>query len=866
MLQVILNSLYFALYFREAKNDAMNKSCREWYVYHNQNLTDTLDKYVVLAFFLTLIFTIIITLLIVKYVRYNIHREKTRQMLVKEKTKCSRNFDEEVSESSEDEFYVPDENDIDAVNPLDKINDKLTDKEETDDEKLGTNYVSIELDDVNSMKFTVATLDYDLLNQLYIETEYIPLEICICNIFTNFLKDVNSMKLLPDIPGRYTNWRLRKLGESVKQGFLAATDFLFELLLSMNQIKQAQLLSFKSKFEQIMEEKFFNKSIDQNSKWLASIRESVETCLVGFSKEEREELLNELFSKNLLTNVKLFNGFLKDEALIVTKELIMTVEAFLEIYKRLRTYKCRSKLLCERIMKIRTPENRRHVKEACFEHENNVKTLTETMADITGTEIQSCGLNLSNIALSSLKNKHNNELIELKSSIIYSTNENTRNTFKEYLSNYFVLKELHEKEFSVTHSEIKKEQLSNLKQLVASVVTASLKKLKRLEDNLLSRLNQEFGISDDEIIEIVSSVQNVVKKLSTKFEVQKKNCISRIRTYLNESFSSIQSITGTVIKLLSQQYKFYQNVTFRTLDSYPGLKKRSVDCVDLKLNQYLSIMVYELLHTMLLHVNLGFQHEIENFKIDTKNTDPIVSPHSIFEYIFQDSVSGEKVSDDFLCLFQNTFTSRERGFRNVLEQKIFNEYFPLIKETFRINTLRRLKTDLVDILLDQLESDCNLYTRVFEKLKKLSSFKKSSNGKHVNNDMSREGNSMRKISEQDEVEDLYNLHCGMKETKYEAFCESSFKLKVESRQTSDGIVSQVISMLECIETPPEFLHQLHTLDSHYVGDLLLEKLEKMEQNLQEELKNSPSEKRNTERQSNKPRGRKSRKVASASDM
>ena len=114
----------------------MNKSCREWYVYRNQNLTDTLDKYVVLAFFLTLIFTIIITLLIVKYVRYNIHREKTRQMLAKEKPKGSRNFDEEVNESSEDEFYISDENDIDDVNPLDKINDKLTDKEETDDDEL----------------------------------------------------------------------------------------------------------------------------------------------------------------------------------------------------------------------------------------------------------------------------------------------------------------------------------------------------------------------------------------------------------------------------------------------------------------------------------------------------------------------------------------------------------------------------------------------------------------------------------------------------------------------------------------------------------------------------------------------------------
>ena len=384
----------------------MNKSCREWYVYRNQNLTDTLDKYVVLAFFLTLIFTIIITLLIVKYVRYNIHREKTRQMLAKEKPKGSRNFDEEVNESSEDEFYISDENDIDDVNPLDKINDKLTDKEETDDDELGTNYVSIELTDVNSMKFTVETLDYDLLKQLHIETEYIPQEICICNIFTNLLKDVNSIKLLPNIPVHYANFRLGKLGDSVKQGFLAATDFLFELLLSMNEIKQTELLSLKSNLEQIIEEKVFNKNMDQHSKWLMSIRESVETCLKGFSKKEREELLDDLFSKNILAHVKLFNGFLKDEAIIVTSELIMTIEAFLEIYKRLRTFKFRSKLLCERIMKIRTPDNRKHVKEACFEHENNVNTLSDVMADITKTEIQSVGLNLSNIFLSSLKNKH----------------------------------------------------------------------------------------------------------------------------------------------------------------------------------------------------------------------------------------------------------------------------------------------------------------------------------------------------------------------------------------------------------------------------------------------------------------------------
>ena len=845
----------------------MNKSCREWYVYRNHNLTDTLDNYVVLAFFLTLIFTIIITLLIVKYVRYNIHREKTRQMLAKEKPKGSRNFDEEVNESSEDEFDIFDENDIDDVNPLGKLSDKLTDKEETDDEDLGTNYVSVELTDVNSMKFTVATLDYDLLKQLHIETEYIPQEMYICNIFTNFLEDVNNIKLLPDIPGCYANLRLGKLGDSVKQGFLAATDFLFELLLSMNQIKQTELLSFKSKFEQIIEERFFNKSIDQNSKWLMSIRESVETCLKGFSKEEREELLDDLFSKNILTNVKLFNGFLNNEAIIVTNELIMTLEAFLEIYKRLCTFKCRSKLLCERIMKIRTPDNRKHVKEACFEHENNVENLADVMADITKTEIQSFGLNLSNIAQSSLKNKHNNELLELKSSIIYSTNENTRNAFKEYLNKYFVLKELHEKEVFLSHSEIKKEQLSNLNQVVASVVTTSLKKLKRLEDNLLNRLTQEFDISDDQIIEIVSSVQNVLKKLSNKLEAQKKNCISCIRTYLNESFSCIQLITGTVIKLLSQQYKFYQNVAFQTLDVYPGLKKRPIDCVCLKISQYLSIMVYELLHIMLVHSNFNFQNEIKNFKIDIKNTDPIVSTHSIFEYIFQDSVSGENVLHDFISLFQNTFISPEESFRNVLEEKIFNEYFPLIKETFRINTLSFLKTDLLDIMLDQLENDCNLYTRVFEKLKKLSSVKKGSNGKHVKNYISRKGNSLRrKISEQDEIEDLYNLHCGMKETKYEAYFENNFKLKVEPRETANGIVSQIISMLEDIETPPKVLHQLHTLESHYLGDLLLEKLEKMEQNLQEELKNAPSDKPNRERQSSKPRGRKSRKVASASDM
>ena len=844
----------------------MNKSCREWYVYRNQNLTDTLDKYVVLAFFLTLIFTIIITLLIVKYVRYNIHREKTRQMLAKEKPKGSRNFDEEVNESSEDEFYISDENDIDDVNPLDKINDKLTDKEETDDDELGTNYVSIELTDVNSMKFTVETLDYDLLKQLHIETEYIPQEICICNIFTNLLKDVNSIKLLPNIPVHYANFRLGKLGDSVKQGFLAATDFLFELLLSMNEIKQTELLSLKSNLEQIIEEKVFNKNMDQHSKWLMSIRESVETCLKGFSKEEREELLDDLFSKNILAHVKLFNGFLKDEAIIVTSELIMTIEAFLEIYKRLRTFKCRSKLLCKRIMKIRTPDNRKHVKEACFEHENNVKTLSDVMADITKTEIQSFGLNLSSIVLSSLKNKHNNELIELKSSIIYSAKENAQNSFKEYLNNYFVLKELHEKEFFLLHSEINKEQLSNLKQVVASVVTTSFKKLKRLEDNLLSKLTEEFDVSNDQIIEIVSSVQSAVKTFSVKLEAQKKNCVSYIHTNLNEGFSCIQSITRTMVKLLSQQYKFYQNVAFQTLDTYPGLKKRPIDCVCLKINQYLSIMVYELLYTMLLHSNFSFQNEIENVKRDIKNSDPIVST-SIFEYIFQDSVSRENVSHDFLFLFQNTFTSPEGSFKNVLEEKIFNEYFRLIKETFRINTLNLLKTDLSDILLDQLESDCNLYTRVFEKLKKLSSVQKGINGKHVKNYMSRKGNSMRrKISEHDEIEDLYNLHCGMKETKYEAYLENNFKLKAETRETSNGIVSQIISMLEGTEAPPKVLHQLHTLESHYLGDLLLEKLEKMEQNLQEELRNSLSDKPNRERQTSKPRGRKSRKVASASDM
>lgn len=844
----------------------MNKSCREWYVYRNQNLTDTLDKYVVLAFFLTLIFTIIITLLIVKYVRYNIHREKTRQMLAKEKPKGSRNFDEEVNESSEDEFYISDENDIDDVNPLDKINDKLTDKEETDDDELGTNYVSIELTDVNSMKFTVETLDYDLLKQLHIETEYIPQEICICNIFTNLLKDVNSIKLLPNIPVHYANFRLGKLGDSVKQGFLAATDFLFELLLSMNEIKQTELLSLKSNLEQIIEEKVFNKNMDQHSKWLMSIRESVETCLKGFSKKEREELLDDLFSKNILAHVKLFNGFLKDEAIIVTSELIMTIEAFLEIYKRLRTFKFRSKLLCERIMKIRTPDNRKHVKEACFEHENNVNTLSDVMADITKTEIQSVGLNLSNIFLSSLKNKHNNELIELKSSIIYSTKENAQNSFKEYLNNYFVLKKLHEKEFFLSHSEINKEQLSNLKQVVASVVTTSLKKLKRLEDNLLSKLTEEFDVSNDQIIEIVSSVQSAVKTFSVKLEAQKKNCVSYIHTNLNECFSCIQSITRTMVKLLSQQYKFYQNVAFQTLDTYPGLKKKPIDWVCLKINQYLSIMVYELLYTMLLHSNFSFQNEIENVKRDIKNSDPIVST-SIFEYIFQDSVSRENVSHDFLFLFQNTFTSPEGSFKNVLEEKIFNEYIPLIKETFRINTLNLLKTDLSDILLDQLESDCNLYTRVFEKLKKLSSVQKGINGKHVKNYMSRKGNSMRrKISEHDEIEDLYNLHCGMKETKYEAYLENNFKLKAETRETSNGIVSQIISMLEDTETPPKVLHQLHTLESHYLGDLLLEKLEKMEQNLQEEVRNSLSDQLNRERQSSKPRGRKSRKVASASDM
>ena len=269
---------------------------------------------------------------------------------------------------------------------------------------------------------------------------------------------------------------------------------------------------------------------------------------------------------------------------------------------------------------------------------------------------------------------------------------------------------------------------------------------------------------------------------------------------------------------------------------------------------------------MLLHSNFSFQNEIENVKRDTKNSDPIVST-SIFEYIFQDSVSRENVSHDFLFLFQNTFTSPEGSFKNVLEEKIFNEYIPLIKETFRINTLNLLKTDLSDILLDQLESDCNLYTRVFEKLKKLSSVQKGINGKHVKNYMSRKGNSMRrKISEHDEIEDLYNLHCGMKETKYEAYLENNFKLKAETRETSNGIVSQIISMLEDTETPPKVLHQLHTLESHYLGDLLLEKLEKMEQNLQEEVRNSLSDQLNRERQSSKPRGRKSRKVASASDM
>ena len=91
------------------------ESCNSLSFFQNRSIADTFDGYVVLGFVLTLIFTIILILCLVKYITYNLQRDKERERMIQERKVKPVRVEEENVDDSEEECGWSDNETADLV-------------------------------------------------------------------------------------------------------------------------------------------------------------------------------------------------------------------------------------------------------------------------------------------------------------------------------------------------------------------------------------------------------------------------------------------------------------------------------------------------------------------------------------------------------------------------------------------------------------------------------------------------------------------------------------------------------------------------------------------------------------------------------
>ena len=580
----------------------MEVSCSRLNVIVLQKVVATLDKYVILAFFVSLLLTMVTVIIMVKYVSYYMQQDRKRIQHNLEMQHVPRLPRQEVDESDSEFDELWSSSDEDGVFDID-IDEagSVVSK----DENLETNYVSVFSSNINLRDNDKKA--HQLLINLQKKSDIIPIvsnDSLAVSLFSNLYFSETSSSI------DFCNLFYSKLTESLwlrKSLILQLLNFILGLLCEMHLISQKNSMNLQAKYEQEIDDHYtVNLQLDRSisiaiGNIVNSLTDDLKTIGCNIDVKILETINNCFYSihfdclKCSTFEFSTIHEFIDNHEL-TKMQCIMDIQCY-----HIRM-KCRI-LSLQKYIDINENENKNNeIIYLLKEYKNNVLILLAKL-DVNFSVQEENMINqirkYRTAELDKLLSKHERDFQSLKYKIFKTKPEEMETkteTFKQYI---ILLYKEYIKDKNQLIMELNNHEGMQIKMIYNRQYKSVISKITELEEEFFSSLQERCNYTPDDVLSMTNNMQTHLKEMKEKCIVIKKRVMNDSVKITRRWSELTQIIIDYIIKAVSSEFRFIKDTFKTTLQQIPMFTEEMKTNILNSVQRKFSVVVFDIVITLI---------------------------------------------------------------------------------------------------------------------------------------------------------------------------------------------------------------------------------------------------------------------------
>uniref|UniRef100_A0A7M5XK23 Uncharacterized protein n=1 Tax=Clytia hemisphaerica TaxID=252671 RepID=A0A7M5XK23_9CNID len=782
-----------------------SSSCYTLNLIRSNEVTDNLDKYVVLTFILTLLLSVVVVMALVKYITYNMQLDVERQRkIANRKVLPVRLGDEENegSESDSEELFDEEWNNSGIERDDNEVEEGETCSIAS---TLQTNYVEAEhvsLDHKDELSdHKIIDLDVSwLISSLNLPQSFISPQhpSVITQLFSNQQHSIVVSNLVQHEQLLYQLAIIRKLGS------LQLINFTIDVLLHQRVLHQELALQMRAKYEQQFD------SFDcEQTESLFSASKQITLVLQNFIKDlqmlsvERkvlEELISLLFS-HPLSCLKIFLLALPDHCCVKDGETTISSIAFVE--RLLFAIKGRYLVFKNAVNNANKTTNE---VLASFD-QNMIQILQHFQKEfhkIIRTQIFK--INPQHLEMQLEKNVNT-----LKVDLLNSAG-NVSKKLTNFSDSLMGLLISHLENHAVSVNQSKVQQVDKMKNLLTELQQRTISEIQKVEEACLNTLQHDCGFSDQQIEQVVGETRNSLKELIHGYSNSMKSSEKSFLARRERTAKLTNFCIDYLVKLVSSRYRTVLSSNISFVKSFPSLSDGVRSKLETSIRGKMGMVSFDVVLAIIKHTLVEMQNVKHNFLLRI--------PSSSFDMM---SNRTEVINLSVLKHLESDFE-----LPHTLLDALHEKCHLMINQAFQ-----HLQQNLQQVVQQEVTKSTNfifnenqVIFRTFHEKSRVSKVNKKKNAQYL----SRKGSSSKEKAIGGKLLDLYRGAIEVRDHRYQEKVQEIEEEHDGSKSTKKGRGKCV----RCFDQQQELLQRkamedqkfsaFFKLDQYYMREMLLKKM------------------------------------------
>ena len=814
----------------------MADTCQTLNFIQNKDVTDNLDKYVVLAFVVTLFLTIVVALLLVKYITYNMSLDRKRESKIAARTTLPALSNDEVEDddSSDDGMVVwSDDEDDQGNSPKGDLDTPSVNT------VLETNYVEPDnkgdggavgkqnlLQDKTSDQ-KVADLDVRWLAQFLKlpdsldATKNTPPSQLLRDVFTTSIsKSSATVKKVTEFPSIYCFNQLMNQTIGLRNFVsLQIINFTIDLLFEQKVLEQEETLRLKSKYEQRLE----TNDDCSDTEVVFTYSKKIFVVIQEFVQDLQEASVERKVLAETVT--LLFNqplNCLKVMLLTTPDHAKACVETAKSFYSGVSHFENVLLMIAGRSFFFRS---------AVQKNKKSTDALVAGFDEETTVVVEEFVSEFDKLFVNQFRKSNNVDHLfmkleqEINGLKLKFRNSKGRNLSKKLETLGECLKGLlvsHLENSAQFVTDKQGEVIAKCKQSLGKLQKIAVQRMQAAEEKCLTKLQDDLKFTEKEINRVVDETRNSLKALLTEYDDLKVD-IGQKFVARQENISRLLNLSiDHTVRLVSTRYRVSFAASVSWVKSWPVLSEKSLTKLETLMRGKMGMVSFDVVVALMKHLyhELGdvFSMNIPTVEIESKLKQPIDS--FVKSSVLKQFDSVFQMPDQFLNAFHQTC------------HETVTRAFGLVHENLKQSLQNEVQNSVQRVYNENLEI-YNLYQEHIEQ----PPTPEENTRKKKKDYLSRKRSTLKEKTLEDRFKELYD---GLKEVKEHRYQEKLQELQQEMKQKTSKTFNSSSNNQEVKE-----LHRLHSellqrrefvekqlstrfdMDQYYMRDMLLKKLKEM---------------------------------------